>query len=83
VACSSLYVPRAATEPCEISWDEHEQVTPHEWATYYCFYLSLQCNGHAFTTGIMILDQVPQQTNQTKAHTVAQFNQLSSTFAKD
>ena len=83
VACSSLYVPCAAIEPCEIPWDEHEQVTPHKWATYFCVYLPLQCNNHAFTAGIMILDQVPQQINQTEVHTVAQLNQLSSTSAKD
>jgi hypothetical protein len=83
VACNSLYVPCAAIEPCEIPWDEHEQVTPHKWATYFCVYLSLQCNDHAFTTDIMISDKAPRQINQTKVHTVAQLNQLSSTSAKD
>lgn len=83
VACSSLYVPCAATEPCEIPWDEHKHVTPHKWSTYFCIYLSLQCNVHDFTTGSMRLVQAPWQINQTKVHTVAQFHQLSSTFGKD
>jgi hypothetical protein len=36
------------------------------WSPVKYLGMNMQCNDHAFTTGIMILDQVPQQISQTK-----------------